>query len=143
LSQQVGNCPVLEESCVLIAHPKLLGENPCFWRPQIGVALPAEIDHESLWAACFLLTYTFPLLNDLAGTGFTFRLYAVICVLGLIFTFRSLPETNGKILEEIERNWHRSGAAAAGERERMHDEARERRARFDRCQLIQSLRWRL
>jgi MFS family permease len=60
----------------------------------------------ALWAACFLLTYTFPLLNDLAGTGLTFWLYAVICVLGLIFIFRSLPETRGKTLEEIERSWH-------------------------------------
>jgi sugar porter (SP) family MFS transporter len=60
----------------------------------------------ALWAACFLLTYTFPLLNDLAGTGLTFWLYAVICVLGLIFIFRSLPETKGKTLEEIERSWH-------------------------------------
>lgn len=60
----------------------------------------------ALWAACFLLTYTFPLLNDFAGTGLTFWLYAVICSLGLIFIFRSLPETKGRTLEEIERSWH-------------------------------------
>jgi MFS family permease len=60
----------------------------------------------ALWAACFLLTYTFPLLNDLAGTGLTFWLYAVICVLGLAFIYRALPETKEKTLEEIERSWH-------------------------------------
>lgn len=60
----------------------------------------------ALWAACFLLTYTFPLLNDLAGTGLTFWLYAAICVLGLVFIYRSLPETQGKTLEQIERSWH-------------------------------------
>lgn len=60
----------------------------------------------ALWAACFLLTYTFPLLNDVAGTGLTFWLYAGICVLGFVFIVRSLPETKGKTLEEIERSWH-------------------------------------
>jgi SP family sugar porter-like MFS transporter len=60
----------------------------------------------ALWGACFLLTYTFPLLNDLAGTGLTFWLYAGICALGFIFIVRSLPETRGKTLEQIERNWY-------------------------------------
>jgi SP family sugar porter-like MFS transporter len=60
----------------------------------------------ALWAACFLLTYTFPLLNSLAGTGLTFWLYAGICVLGFLFIYRSLPETQGKTLEQIERSWN-------------------------------------
>lgn len=60
----------------------------------------------SLWAACFLLTYTFPLLNASAGTGLTFWLYAAICIAGFAFIFRFLPETKGKTLEEIEQSWH-------------------------------------
>ncbi len=59
----------------------------------------------ALWAACFVLTYSFPLLNAAAGTGLTFWLYAVICVAGLIFVYARLPETKGKSLEEIERGW--------------------------------------
>ncbi|WP_200884963.1 sugar porter family MFS transporter [Croceibacterium mercuriale] len=59
----------------------------------------------ALWSACFLLTYSFPLLNAAAGTGLTFWLYAVICVAGLIFVYTRLPETKGKTLEEIERSW--------------------------------------
>lgn len=59
----------------------------------------------ALWAACFLLTYTFPLLNAAAGTGLTFWLYAAICGAGLIFVYARLPETKGKSLEEIERAW--------------------------------------
>lgn len=59
----------------------------------------------SLWAASFVLTYTFPLLNAAAGTGLTFWLYAVICAAGFLFVYARLPETKGKTLEEIERSW--------------------------------------
>lgn len=56
----------------------------------------------ALWLACFLLTYTFPILNKTLGTSGTFWLYGVICFLGFIFTLKKLPETKGKSLEEIE-----------------------------------------
>lgn len=59
----------------------------------------------ALWAACFLLTYSFPLLNAGAGTGMTFWLYALICVGGFVFIYLRLPETKGRSLEEIERSW--------------------------------------
>jgi SP family sugar porter-like MFS transporter len=57
----------------------------------------------SLWAACFILTYTFPLLNNLLKAAGTFWLYGLICVLGFWFILKKLPETKGKSLEEIER----------------------------------------
>jgi MFS family permease len=57
----------------------------------------------SLWTACFLLTFTFPILNENLGTAGTFWIYAAICLFGLVFTFFKLPETKGKTLEEIER----------------------------------------
>jgi SP family sugar porter-like MFS transporter len=60
----------------------------------------------ALWAACFVLTYTFPLLNAAAGTGLTFWLYAIVCAAGFAFVYAKLPETKGKTLEEIERGWH-------------------------------------
>lgn len=59
----------------------------------------------ALWAACFLLTYSFPLINRAMGTGLTFWEYALVCVAGFVFVFRRLPETRGKSLEEIERGW--------------------------------------
>lgn len=59
----------------------------------------------ALWAACFLLTYTFPLINAATGTGVTFWVYGVICALGFVFIARTLPETKGKTLEQIERDW--------------------------------------
>lgn len=59
----------------------------------------------ALWAACFLLTYTFPLLNTWAGTGATFWIYGVICAAGFVAISRTLPETKGKSLEQIEEDW--------------------------------------
>jgi SP family arabinose:H+ symporter-like MFS transporter len=56
----------------------------------------------SLWAACFILTYTFPLLNQLLKASGTFWLYGFICLLGFWFISKKLPETKGKSLEEIE-----------------------------------------
>jgi sugar porter (SP) family MFS transporter len=59
----------------------------------------------ALWVACFVLTYTFPLLNHGLGTSGTFWIYAGICAAGFFyFTFR-LPETKGKSLESIEMMW--------------------------------------
>ena len=57
----------------------------------------------SLWTACFLLTYTFPLLNKALKASGTFWLYAVICIAGFLFILRKLPETKGRSLEEIEK----------------------------------------
>jgi SP family sugar porter-like MFS transporter len=56
----------------------------------------------SLWAACFILTYTFPLLNQVLKASGTFWLYGAICLLGFVYILKKLPETKGKSLEEIE-----------------------------------------
>jgi MFS transporter, SP family, arabinose:H+ symporter len=56
----------------------------------------------SLWAACFVLTYTFPHLNKGLGPAGTFWIYAGISVLGFIFIRARLTETKGKTLERIE-----------------------------------------
>jgi len=57
----------------------------------------------SLWLASFLLTYTFPLLNNAFGASGTFWLYGIICIGGLLFIYKKLPETKGRTLEEIEK----------------------------------------
>jgi SP family sugar porter-like MFS transporter len=56
----------------------------------------------ALWTACFLLTYTFPLLNKAIGAAGTFWTYAAICLAGLLYLSFRLPETKGKTLEQIE-----------------------------------------
>jgi len=62
-----------------------------------------SVSTSALWIACFVLTYTFPLLNGALGPAKTFWLYALICAAGCVFIFRRVPETKGKTLEEIER----------------------------------------
>jgi sugar porter (SP) family MFS transporter len=66
-----------------------------------GAAMSVAVS--ALWIACFILTYTFPILNAKLGSAGTFWLYAAICVLGFIFIFFKLPETKNKSLEQIER----------------------------------------
>ena len=58
----------------------------------------------SLWIACFILTFTFPMLNRTLGPAGTFWLYAAICGAGFVFILLRLPETKGKSLEQIERD---------------------------------------
>lgn len=55
-----------------------------------------------LWAASFVLTYTFPSLNEAVGAAGAFWLYGAICVAGFLFIRARLPETKGKTLEELE-----------------------------------------
>ena len=58
-----------------------------------------------LWAACLLVTLSFlSLMNALTPSG-TFWLYALLCAFTFLFIWRSLPETKGKTLEEIEKWW--------------------------------------
>ena len=67
-----------------------------------GAAMSVTVT--SLWLACFLLTYTFPLLNAKLGSAGTFWLYGAFCVAGFIFIFLKLPETKGKTLEQLEKD---------------------------------------
>jgi SP family sugar porter-like MFS transporter len=76
----------------------------------------------SLWAGCFVLTYTFPVLNQLLKASGTFWLYGVICVLGFVFILKKLPETKGRSLEEIEKDFE------AGSRKSEAGSQEEKRA---------------
>jgi len=67
-----------------------------------GAAMAVAVS--SLWIACFILTYTFPMLNATLGSAGTFWLYGAICVAGFVFIKLKLPETKGKTLEQIERD---------------------------------------
>lgn len=54
-----------------------------------------------LWAAYFILTFTFPILYSKLQDK-TFYIYAVICLIGFIFIWYKVKETKGKSLEEME-----------------------------------------
>jgi SP family xylose:H+ symportor-like MFS transporter len=64
--------------------------------------LAVSIAVASLWTACFVLTFTFPMLQHWLGAAGTFWLYGVICLAGFLFVLLCVPETKGKTLEEIE-----------------------------------------
>ena len=66
-----------------------------------GTAMSVAVG--SLWVACFLLTYTFPIFKTLLGVSVTFWIYAGICGAGFLVLLFRLSETKGKTLEQIER----------------------------------------
>jgi len=66
-----------------------------------GAAISVAVS--ALWIACFILTYTFPLLNTALGAAKTFWLYAAICTAGFFFILFRVPETKGRTLEQIEK----------------------------------------
>ncbi|MXN90289.1 sugar porter family MFS transporter [Flavobacterium sp. Sd200] len=57
----------------------------------------------ALWAAYFVLVFTFPILFENLQEK-SFYIYAVICALGLLFVWLKVKETKGKTLEELEQD---------------------------------------
>lgn len=70
-----------------------------------GLAVSVAVS--ALWIACFVLIYTFPFLHRSLGVAGTFWLYAAICGAGFAFILKRVPETKGKSLEQIEREFAR------------------------------------
>ncbi|MGA3268742.1 MAG: sugar porter family MFS transporter [Verrucomicrobiota bacterium] len=68
----------------------------------------------SVWAFDYIVTQTFPMLRDNPHIGpvKTFWIYAALSLLSFFFVLTLMPETKGRTLEEIERNWMRRKAAA-------------------------------
>lgn len=56
----------------------------------------------ALWAAYFVLVFTFPILAEKLGTFGPFWMYAVVCFAGFWFIKLKVRETKGKTLEELE-----------------------------------------
>lgn len=55
----------------------------------------------SLWAAYFVLVFTFPVLFERLQDK-SFYIYSAVCVLGFLFVWLKVKETKGKTLEELE-----------------------------------------
>lgn len=64
-----------------------------------------------LWAANWVVSQTFPMLDENVWLvekfhhGFSFWIYAVLCIALFLVVKFGVPETKGKSLEEIERHW--------------------------------------
>jgi SP family arabinose:H+ symporter-like MFS transporter len=56
-----------------------------------------------LWAACFVVSLTFPYMLNVLGGGAAFFVFGIMCILYLIFIVMKVPETKGRSLEELEK----------------------------------------
>jgi MFS family permease len=54
-----------------------------------------------LWAAYFILVFSFPVLFEKFKDA-TFYFYAAVCLLGFLFVLLKVKETKGQTLEELE-----------------------------------------
>ncbi|MBF4616230.1 sugar porter family MFS transporter [Curtobacterium sp. VKM Ac-1376] len=57
------------------------------------------------WGMNFIVSLTFLSLLQALGSGITFWLYAAVCVLGVLYAVFLVPETKGKTLEQLERDF--------------------------------------
>ena len=60
-----------------------------------------------MWIADTIVGQLTPVLLKGIGTAATFWVFAVFCVIAFFTVYRLLPETKGKTLEEIEKDWQR------------------------------------
>ncbi|UNO48751.1 sugar porter family MFS transporter [Alicyclobacillus acidoterrestris] len=58
-----------------------------------------------LWGATYLVTQFFPVMMSHLGASITFWVFALMCIIMFLFTLRFVPETKGKSLEQIQRDW--------------------------------------
>jgi len=59
----------------------------------------------TLWIGVVLITQLTPILLSKAGGAITFWIFAANSVMLVLFTYKMIPETKGKTLEEIEKLW--------------------------------------
>jgi len=58
-----------------------------------------------LWLTNFCVGLSFPVLLSSFGLSSTFFIFAALGVFGLLFTFKFVPETKGRSLEQIEKDF--------------------------------------
>ncbi|MBN7816504.1 sugar porter family MFS transporter [Algoriphagus pacificus] len=57
------------------------------------------------WVGNFTLTYFFPVIKENLGWANNFWLYGLICAFGFVVVYLVLPETKGKSLEQLEKDF--------------------------------------
>lgn len=57
------------------------------------------------WVCNYIVSLTFLSLIQQFGTGHTFWIYTIICLVGLWFVYKLVPETKGKTFEQIQGFW--------------------------------------
>lgn len=80
-------------------------------RGALSIAVAAQ------WIANWIVSLTFPMLNDNVWLtnkfhhGFSYWIYGIMGVLSALFIWKLVPETKGKTLEEIEGLWKKKAAS--------------------------------
>lgn len=102
----IGWIPLL--CLVLFIVSFSLGYGPIPWM-MMGELLAPEVKSIATsftvlfnWIAVFIVTKTFPTLNDSLGSDITFWIFAVLMAMGTIYGFKSVFETKGKSSTEIQ-----------------------------------------
>lgn len=99
---------------VLVSILGYTGSFAASWGPAVWVVLseifPIKIRGLAmsvatfiLWLANFIVSGTFPWLLARLDGAWTFFVYAFICAVSFVFVFVAVPETQGKTLEELEK----------------------------------------
>ena len=73
------------------------------WARSSGIAIATSTN----WVFNMIVSMTFLTLVDVLGQPLTFGIYAVLCVISLLFVILFLPETRGKTLEDMEHLFQR------------------------------------
>jgi SP family xylose:H+ symportor-like MFS transporter len=91
------------------------------WGPVIWVVLSEifpnsirgamSIATATVWITNLIISWSFPMLDDNNWLisqfhhGFAYWIYAIMCLIAVLFVWRIVPETKGKTLEQIEKLW--------------------------------------
>lgn len=59
----------------------------------------------ALWIACSIVSISFPVMLERLSGGITFLIFALICLANLLYVLKYVPETKGKTLEELEKEF--------------------------------------
>ncbi|KAK4875277.1 hypothetical protein RN001_011699 [Aquatica leii] len=85
-----------------------IGLGPIPWMIAGDVFLPqvkglaCSVSTTFNWILAFTVTKLFLPVQSAIGIGFTFGIFAIICVCAAVFTIFVIPETKGKTLEEVQ-----------------------------------------
>jgi SP family arabinose:H+ symporter-like MFS transporter len=65
----------------------------------------ASLATSMLWTSVLVVTFTFLSLVHALDVSGVFGIYAILCVVSFVFILKMVPETRGKTLEQIQREW--------------------------------------
>lgn len=102
----IGWLPIASLITYIISY--CLGFGPLPWAV-MGELFPGNIKSvastataSGCWVLGFILTNYFGIVTENIGKSGSFGIFAICCFLATIFTYKMLPETSGKSLQEIQ-----------------------------------------